>query len=146
MYGYCRCHRPAFLKPLTTFWTDAAFLYATLRILATCHVVTILPTCFLIHILSAASKYFSNGPKKASSKGWNRRVVCGGSETMITPASRAISVAAKNNSLLLRWFNKIYEMSQPTNKPLIGHPAFAPGGPPFVNSIFILLRLYDHWH
>ena len=38
-------HRPAFLKPLTAFWTDAAFLYATLRISMTCHVVTGLPTC-----------------------------------------------------------------------------------------------------
>ena len=38
-------HIPAFMKPLTSFWTDAAFLYATFRMSATCHVVTGLPTC-----------------------------------------------------------------------------------------------------
>ena len=46
-------HILAFLKPLTIFWTDAAFVYATLRISATCHIVAGLPTCSLIHILNA---------------------------------------------------------------------------------------------
>ena len=49
-------HIPAFLKPLTALWTDVAFLYATLRISVTCHVVIGLPTCFLIHILNASSE------------------------------------------------------------------------------------------
>ena len=48
-------HRPAFLESLTAFWRDAAFLYVTLRISATCHVVTGLPTCSLIHIINASS-------------------------------------------------------------------------------------------
>ena len=70
---------------------------------------------------------------------------------MTTPATRAISVAAKffgwvtwqlSMSTIDRRFNKIYEMLQPSNKPLIGHPAFVPGGPPFVSSIFIILGLY----
>ena len=76
-----------------------------------------------------------------------------GTETMATPASRAISAAAKffvwvmwlstmNTSLLLRWFNKIYEMSQPSNKSFIGHSAFATESPPFVSSIFTFFRLY----
>ena len=48
-------HKPAFLKPLTAFWRDATFLYATLRISTTCRVVTGLPTFSLIHILNASS-------------------------------------------------------------------------------------------
>ena len=53
-----------------------------------------------------------------------------------------VAVEYEHNSLLLRWFNKVYEMSQPSNKPLIEHPAFANGGPPFASSILILFRLY----
>ena len=52
-----------------------------------------------------------------------------------------VAIKYEHNSLL-GWFNKIYEMSQPSNKPLIGHPAFVPGGPPFVSYIFILFLLY----
>ena len=39
-------HRPAFMKPLTAFWTNAGFLYATLRISVICHVVC-------LHVLSS---------------------------------------------------------------------------------------------
>ena len=42
-------HRPAFLKPLTAFWTDAAFLYATFRI----SVVMLSLVC--LHVLSPTS-------------------------------------------------------------------------------------------
>ena len=128
------------MKPLTAFWTDAAFLYATLRISATCHIVTGLPTCSLIHILSSTSsthrfQTVRKRPRPKSEIGEScvaevscNHILCVGH----------VAIEYEHNS----WFNKIEEMSKPSNKPLIEHPAFAPGAPTFVNSISILFCLY----
>ena len=145
-------HRPAFLKSLTAFWTDAAFLYATLRISATFHIVTGLPTCSLIHIILSSissTHHFQTVRKRPRPKsGIGESCVA-----EVRPHDHSsfpshiscnqilcvghVAIEYEHNS----WFNKIDEMSKPNNKPLIGHPAFA-GAPIFVNSIFILFRLY----
>ena len=144
-------HRPAFLKPLTAFWTDAAFLYATLRISATCYIVTGLPTCSLIHNLSSTSSthHFQTVRKRSRPKsGIGESCVA---EVRPYDHSSFPSHISCNQILCVghvaieydhnSWFNKIDEMSKLSNKPPIGHPAFA-GAPTFVNSIFILFRLY----
>ena len=136
--------RPAFL--------NAAFLFATLRISATCHIVTGLPTCSLNHILSSTSSthHFQTVRKRSRPKyGIGESCVA-----EVRPYDHSsfpshlscnqimcvghVAIEYEHNS----WYNKIDEMSKPSNKPLIGHPVFAPGAPTFVNSIFILLRLY----
>ena len=118
--------------------------------LATCHVVC-------LDVLSSTSSMHHRSISQTVRKSPIQRLDSvsrvWGTETMATPASRAISAAAKffvwvmwlstmNTSLLLRWFNKIYEMSQPSNKSFIGHSAFATESPPFVSSIFTFFRLY----
>ena len=117
------------------------------------HIVTGLPTYSLIYILSSTSSthHFQTVRKRPHPKSeigescvaevkpydhssFPNHISC----NQILCVGH-VAIEYKHNS----WFNKNDddEMSKPSNKPLIGHPAFA-GAPTFVNSIFILFRLY----